>query len=37
LGVGFSVDGFLPAFLGALVVSVVTVFFNIFIKDKDEI
>jgi len=37
LGVGFSVDGFLPAFLGALVVSVITVFFNIFIKDKDEI
>lgn len=36
LGVGFYVDGFLPAFLGALVVSIITVFFNLFLQDKGE-
>ena len=36
LGVGFFVDGFGAAFLGSLVVSVVTVFFNIFLKDPEE-
>ena len=36
LGVGFYVDGFLSAFLGALIVSVISVFFNIFLKDKNE-
>ena len=36
LGVGFYVDGFQAAFLGALVVSVVTFFLNLFIKDKAE-
>ncbi len=36
LGVGFYVDGFLPAFLGALVVSIITVFFNLFLKDNGE-
>ena len=27
-GVGFSVDGFIPAFLGALIVSIIGMFFN---------
>jgi len=36
LGVGFYVDGFLSALLGALIVSVISVFFNIFLKDKNE-
>jgi putative membrane protein len=36
LGVGFFVDGFKAAFLGALVVSVVTFFLNIFVKDTAE-
>jgi len=36
LGVGFYVDGFWSAFLGALVVSVITIFFNLFIKDTSE-
>ena len=33
LGVGFYVDGFIPALLGSLVVSVVTFFLNLFVKD----
>ena len=33
LGVGFYVDGFWSAVLGALVVSIITVFFTIFLKD----
>lgn len=32
-GWGFSVDGFWPAFLGALVVSVVSIVLNLFVKD----
>lgn len=36
LGVGFYVDGFMAAFLGALVVSVVTFFLSLFIKDKTK-
>ncbi len=36
LGIGFYVDGFQAAFLGALVVSVVTFFLNLFVKDKAE-
>jgi len=36
LGVGFYVDGFWSAFLGALVVSVISIFFNLFIKDTSE-
>ncbi len=32
-GVGFTVDGFWPAFLGSLIVSVVGVTLNIFLKD----
>lgn len=36
LGIGFYVDGFIAAFLGALVVSVVTFFLNLFVKDKAE-
>ncbi len=34
LGFGFQVAGFLPAFLGALVVSVVSVLLSIFVPDK---
>ena len=34
--VGFYVDDFMAAFLGALVVSVVTFFLNLFVKDKAE-
>jgi putative membrane protein len=35
-GLGFSVDGLWPAFLGALVVSVVSAVLNLFIKDDRE-
>jgi putative membrane protein len=34
--VGFVVDGFWPAFWGALIVSVVSVVLNVFIKDEDK-
>ena len=34
LGIGFYVDGFIAAFLGAFVVSAVTFFLNLFVKDK---
>lgn len=33
-GVGFSVDGFIPAFLGALIVSVVSFILGILFKDE---
>jgi putative membrane protein len=33
-GVGFTVDGFWPAFLGALIVSVIGFFLGIFIRDE---
>ncbi|MDO9545539.1 MAG: phage holin family protein [Pelolinea sp.] len=36
LGVGFYVDDFWSAVLGALVVSVITVFFTVFLKDGNE-
>jgi len=36
LGVGFYVDDFCSALLGALIVSVVSIFFNIFLKDRNE-
>ena len=36
MGIGFYVDGYWPAFLGALVVSVITIFFNLFIRDASE-
>lgn len=35
-GVGFTVDSFWPAFLGALIVSVISFVLNIFIKDDDR-
>ncbi|MCE1253645.1 MAG: phage holin family protein [Anaerolineae bacterium] len=35
-GVGFTVDGFWPAFWGALIVSVVSFILSIFIKDEDK-
>ena len=35
-GVGFYVDGFGPAFLGALVVGVASFFLNTFIRDERE-
>lgn len=33
-GVGFTVDGFWPAFLGGLVVSVVSIFLNLVLKEE---
>lgn len=36
LGVGFYVDDFQAALLGSLVVSVVSIFFNIFLKDPSR-
>jgi putative membrane protein len=36
LGVGFYVDGYWSAFLGAFIVSIVSVFFNIFLRDHRE-
>ncbi len=33
-GVGFTVDGFIPAFLGALIVSVVSVVLTLLLKDE---
>ena len=33
MGIGFYVDGYWSAFLGALVVSIVSVIINLFIKD----
>lgn len=35
-GWGFTVDGFLPAFLGALVVSVVSVVLSLILRDEDR-
>jgi putative membrane protein len=35
-GWGFTVNGFLPAFLGALVVSVVSIILNLFLKDTKK-
>ncbi len=36
IGVGFYVDGFWPAFWGSLVVSVVSVLLNLFVKDEEK-
>lgn len=36
LGIGFHVDGFWAAFLGALVVSVVSILLSIFVRDVSE-
>ena len=36
LGFGFTVDGFLPALLGAVVVSVVSAVLNVFVGRTDE-
>ena len=35
-GIGFIVDGIWPAFLGALIVSVIGVFFSIILKDAQK-
>ena len=35
LGIGFHVTGFGPAFLGALVVTVVSVLLSVFVSDSD--
>lgn len=35
-GVGFKVDGFGPAFMGALVVSIVSFVLNMFLPDKKD-
>ena len=34
--VGFYVDGFWPAFLGALIVSIVTVILSVLVKEDDD-
>ncbi len=34
--VGFYIDGFWPAFWGALIVSIVSVVLNVFVKDDDK-
>jgi len=36
LGVGFTVQGFWPAFFGALVVSVVSIVLSVFVPDERE-
>jgi putative membrane protein len=36
LGIGFHVDGFWAAFLGALVVSIVSIVLSIFVRDTSE-
>ncbi len=36
LGFGFQVDGFIPAFFGALIVSVVSVLLSVFVPDKER-
>lgn len=35
MGIGFHVDGFLPAFLGALIVSIVTVILSSVAREKN--
>lgn len=35
LGIGFHVSGFIPAFLGALVVTVVSVLVSVILRDPD--
>lgn len=35
-GLGFHVEGFVPAFLGALVVTVVSVLLSLVLKDRSE-
>ena len=36
IGIGFHVDGFWAAFLGALVVSIVSVLLSIFLRDVSQ-
>ncbi|HET9831500.1 MAG TPA: phage holin family protein [Vicinamibacterales bacterium] len=36
LGLGFHVSGFVPAFLGALVVSLVSILLGILVRDRDR-
>ena len=36
LGLGFHVAGFVPAFLGAIVVSIVSIILSIFVRDDRE-
>jgi putative membrane protein len=36
LGLGFAVDGFVPAFIGALVVSVTSAILNLVVADPSE-
>jgi len=36
LNVGFQVDGFIPAFLGALLISVVSFVLNLFFRDEKK-
>ena len=36
LGIGFHVEGFLAAFLGALVVSIVSILLSVFVRDPEK-
>lgn len=36
LGLGFTVDGFWPAFLGGLVISIVSILLSAFVRDDNE-
>ncbi len=36
LGLAFHVDGFLPAFLGGLVVSIVSIVLSLFVRDEER-
>lgn len=36
LEAGFSIDGVLPAFFGAIIVSIISFFLNIFVTSSDE-
>lgn len=36
LGIGFHVDGFMPALIGGLVVGIISAVLNLFVKDRDE-
>ncbi|MBL8045272.1 MAG: phage holin family protein [Anaerolineales bacterium] len=35
-GVGFTVDGFWPAFFGALIVSIISIVLSVFVPDDNE-
>lgn len=36
LGISFQVDGFGPAIVGAIVISIVSIVLNLFVRDRDD-